>query len=87
MQHEPTPAIHMEKQVGWVRVSGGLQSRSNSVSEVDGVSDMAPAYQLHGFMRRGPRRGTMASAYLDASHLSLSQHATLAMELRESESE
>ena len=65
----------------------GVSNAGQTVIEVDGVSDMAPAYQLHGFMQRGPRRVTMASVYLDASYLSLSQHATLAMELRESESE
>ena len=51
VQHEPIPAIHMEKQLEWSQrrgeaVSGDVQGRSNSVSQVDGVSDMAPAYWL-----------------------------------------
>ena len=41
------PAIPMAKQLGWAHklggeVSGDLQGRSNGVSQVDGVSDMAP---------------------------------------------
>ena len=55
MQYESRPAIHMEKQLGWAvnwvgwgGASGDLQGGSNSVSQVDGVSDMAPAYPLCG---------------------------------------
>ena len=47
MNHEPRPAIHMENQLGCGRVSGDLQDRSNSVSQVDGVSDM---HQPAGFV-------------------------------------
>ena len=36
----------MEKQLGWHRVPGGLQGESHNVSQVDGVSDMAPSYWL-----------------------------------------
>ena len=52
MKHDPRLAIHMEMslltawvgpQVGWDRVSGYLKGRENSFSQVDGVSDMAPA--------------------------------------------
>ena len=46
MKHEPKPAIHMEKQLGWGRISGDLQDGSNSVNQVDGISDMAPVCQL-----------------------------------------
>ena len=51
MKHESRPVIHMEKQLGWAHklggeVSGELQGRSNSVSHVDGVSDMASACWL-----------------------------------------
>ena len=53
MQHEPIPAIHMEKQLEWSQrrgeaVSGDVQGRSNSVSQVDGVSGVAPARCLCG---------------------------------------
>ena len=47
MQHEPRPAIHMEKQLEWAYKLGGaeplgaLQGGSGSVSQVGGVSDMA----------------------------------------------
>ena len=49
MKHEPSPAINMEKQFVWAGKLGGmeslvdLQGGSNSVSQVGGVSDMAPA--------------------------------------------
>ena len=49
MEHKARQAIHIEKQLGWAgvlggRVSGDLQGGSNSVSQVNGVSDMASAY-------------------------------------------
>ena len=73
MKHEPRPTIHMEKslltvwvgpQFAWDRVSGDLQGETNSVSQVDGVSDRAPTCQICGSVGRGPRKGTMASACL-----------------------
>ena len=80
--------------VGWGRVSGDLQGRSNSVSQVDGDSDMTTACRLSGCDGGRPRKGTMASAHLDARHFSFSlystgtfQAATMLLELRESESE
>ena len=52
MKHEPRPAIHMEKQhgrlVSWVGQSLWGPTRWFSVSQVDGVSDMAPACQICG---------------------------------------
>ena len=82
----------MGLKVGWGGVSGVLQGRSNSVSQVDGVSDMAPACWLYG--GKDFRNGTMASACLDARHFSPSlcttgafQAATLVLEFRGNESE
>ena len=51
MKNEPSPAIHVKEQLRWDgkeqdRVSGALQGRPNSVSQVDGVSDMASTCQL-----------------------------------------
>ena len=51
MKHEARPAIHMEKQLGWAHKLGGEDSLGISrvgqtvlvTSQVDGVSDMAPA--------------------------------------------
>ena len=48
---EPRPVIHMEKQLGWALKLGGAESLGISkagvcVSQVDGVSDMAPACWL-----------------------------------------
>ena len=55
---------------------------------------MAPACQFCGCAGGGVRKGTIASTRLDARHFSLSQYATsalqaatLALELRGSESE
>ena len=66
--------------------SQDLQGGANSVSQVDGVSDMAPACQFCG---GGFRKGTMASAHLDARHFSVClcttgafQAATPVLELR-----
>ena len=59
-------------------VPGDLQSESNGVSEVDSVSDMAPACWLCvGWFRKGP----MASVCLDARHFSPSLYATDAFKL------
>ena len=72
MKLEPRPAVHMEKQLRWACKLGGVESlkiskgRSNSVSQVDGVSDMAPSC---GFC------WLRASAHLDAGVLSFSPYA------------
>ena len=96
MKQEPRSVICIEKQLGWAcklhgAESWDLQGRSNSVSQVDGVSDMAPACCLCG---GGFAKGTTASAHLDARHFSSSlyttgafQAATLVVELRGSVSE
>ena len=96
VEHEPRPAIHIEKQLGWVRKLGGaesgdLEGGSNSVSQIDEVSDMLPACQLCG---GGSRKGIMAFTRLGARHFRLSlntagafQAATWVLELRGSESE
>ena len=71
--------------VAWGRVSGDLQGRSNSVSQVVGISDMAPACQLCSSVPGGEggwfSKGTMASAHLDARHLSFSQYVTVPYKL------
>ena len=78
MQHKPRLDIHMEKQLGWTHKFGGAESMVISkvgqtmLARLMGVSDMAPACGLCGSVRGGFRKGTMASAYLDASHFSFS---------------
>ena len=57
-----------------------LQGGSHHISQVDGLSDMTPAYRLLG---GGLSKGTTASAHLDATG-SL-QAATPALEFRGSE--
>ena len=53
-----------------------LQGRSSSIRQVDGVLIMASACRLCGSVGGWLRKGTMASAHLDARHFSLSQNAT-----------
>ena len=79
----------MGLEVGRGRDSGDLQGRSNSVSQVDRVSAMAPACQLYGSLWGRFRKGIMASAHLDARYFSFClyatgtfQAATLVLELR-----
>ena len=74
-------------------MSGDLQGESNSISQVAGVSYMAPACQLSGSVGHWFRKGTMASVHLDTRYFSFSlyatgvfQAATLVLELRRSES-
>ena len=69
-----------------------LQGGSHSASQVDGVSDMAPAYHL--CVGGGVNKGTMSSVPPDAKHFGPSlyttgalQAATLVLELRGNESE
>ena len=47
--------------MGWDGVSGDLQIRANSVSQIDRISDVAPAYQLCGSVVGGFRTGTVSS--------------------------
>ena len=96
MQQEPTPAIHMKKQLGWVHKLG--QAESLGISKV-GQSVLARLmesqiqHQLASSVGEGVRKGTMASVRFDARHLNLSQHVTVtfqaaipALELRGNES-
>ena len=69
MKHEPRPAINTEKQLGWARKVGGmesgdLQDRANSVSQVVKVSDMVPICQPCGSVAGRTTKGTVASACL-----------------------
>ena len=54
----------------------GISKVGQTGSLVDKVSDMAPACQLCGSVGGGLRKGTMASAHLEARHFSFSQFAT-----------
>ena len=66
MKHEPTSATQSGKFTinsfcdsisWWDRVSGDLQGGANSVSQVDGVSDIAPTCQLCGSLGEGSEKG------------------------------
>ena len=99
MQHSQDQLFMWKSSLGgpisWVQWNfWGSPIESNSVSQVDGVLDMAPACWLCGSVGGGFRKGTMASAHLDARYFSFSQYATgafqaaiLVLELRESKCE
>ena len=68
LKHGPRQAIGMEKplETAWVgpkvgsgKASGNHQVGTNSVSLVDGASDMVPTCQLCGSVRGGLRKGTV----------------------------
>ena len=58
---KPLDTVLVGPKVGWGRASGNHQGGENSVSQVDGVSDMALACQLY-VGRTHIEIGTMASA-------------------------
>ena len=75
----------------WDRVLADLHGRSNSVSQVDGVSHMVPACWLCGFVEEGSEKGQwLLSAFpsgrklspssLDARHFSSPLYATAAFQ-------
>ena len=83
MKLETRPDIHMEKQLRWACKVGGTESlgisrAEKSVSQIDGISDMAPVCWLHRSVGGGFRKGRMASACLDARHFSFSLYTTCA---------
>ena len=79
MKHEPRPAIHMEKQLGWAHKLGGAESLGISKAGQTVLAWLMESriwYQLAGSVRGGFRKKTMASACLDVKHLSFSLCAT-----------
>ena len=50
---EPLETSWVGLEVGWGRASGNHQGDANNVSQVDGVSDMAPACHLCGSVGEG----------------------------------
>ena len=99
MKPELRPAIHMEKQLGWTNKLGGKESLGISKVGQTVLARLMESqiwHQLAGFVCGGGglRKRTMPSAHPNASHFSLSQYATsalqaatLALELRGSKSE
>ena len=96
MKHETRPAIHVEKLHGWTYKLHGLESLgiSKAGQTVSAMLMESQIYhQLAGSLSGGLRKGTMASAHLDARYFSFSlyatdvfQAATPVLELRGSES-
>ena len=97
MNHEPRPAIHMEKQLGWTGKLGGVESLGISKAGQTVLTRLMESliwHQLSGSVGGGFSKRTMASAGLDAGHFSSSLYATGAfqvavpvLELRGSEPE
>ena len=59
---KPLKTVWVAPEVEWGRAAGNYQGGANSVSQVDGVSEMVPGCQLYGSVGGGIRKGTMASA-------------------------
>ena len=97
MNYEPRQAIHMEKQFGRTPKLGGTESLGMSkVGQIVLARLMESQiwHQLASSVWGGFRKGTMASAGLDARHFSFStyttgafQAAALVQELRGSKPE
>ena len=95
--HGPRPVIHMKKQCGWAHEFGVAEPQGISKAGQTVLARLVESqiwHQYAGSVGGGPRKGTMATARLDAGHFSSSLHATgafpaaaLALELRGSESE
>ena len=85
MQHEPRPTIHIEKQLWWACKLD--EAESLGIFKVD--QQCLPGWWslrygislVQGFYVGGFRKGTMASAHLDARHLSFSQYVTVPYKL------
>ena len=87
----------MEKQLGWASKLNGVGSLGISKADQTVLAKLMESqiwHQLAGSVRGGFRKGTTASAHLDARYFSSSlyasgafQAATLVLELRGSESE
>ena len=96
MKPESRPAIHMKKQLGWAQKLGGTEFLETSKASQTVLARLMVSqigHQLAGSVEGGFRKGTMASAHLDARPFSFSlyitgafQVATLVLELRGSES-
>ena len=97
MKHEPRPAIYMEKQLGWARKLGGVESLGIFKAGQTVLTRLMETKLWHQFtssMGREFRKETMASVHLDSRYFSFSiyatdafQAATQVLELRGSESE
>ena len=97
MKHEPRPNVHMEKQVGWAHKLGWAESlgylSKAGQTVLARLMESQILHQLASSVEEGFSKGTMASALLDATHLSFSPCTTgafqtaIMLELGGSESE
>ena len=79
MKHERRPAIYMEKQLVWASKLGGAESLGISKKGQIMLAKLMESqiwHQLADCVGGGFRKGTMASACLDARHCSSSLYAT-----------
>ena len=75
VKHEPRPAIHMEKQLEWAHNLGGVESLGISKTNQTVLTRLMESQIWHQFASSvggGFRKGTTASAHLDARHFSSS---------------
>ena len=95
MEHEPRPAIHIEKHLGWAHKLGRAESLGTfkaSQTVLARLMDSQIWHQLTCSIGGGFRKGILASACLDAQYFSFPlcttdsfQAATPVLELRGSE--
>ena len=79
MKHESGPAIHMGKQLGWAHKLGGAESLGISKVGQTVLASLMESqiwHQLAGSVWEAFRKGTMASACLDARHFIFSLYVT-----------
>ena len=96
MKHEPRVAIHVEKQLGWARKLGRVESLGISKAGQTVLARLMESqiwHHLAGSVALELRKRTVASAHLDARHFSFSlcttgafQASTPVLQLRRSES-
>ena len=97
MKCDPRPVVYMEKHLGWAHKLHGVESPGISKAGYPVLARLMESqiwHQLASSVEIGFRKGTVASACLSARCFSFSlyttgvlQAATLALELRGSESE
>ena len=78
MKHEPRPAIHVEKQLGWAHKLRGEESPGISKEGQTLLARLMESqiwHQLAGSVGEGFRKGTVVFAHLDARHFSFSLYA------------
>ena len=77
MEHEPRPATHMEKHLGWAHKLGGTEFLGISkVSQIVRLMESQIWHKLADSVGRELRKGIMTSVHLEARYFTSSLHTT-----------